>query len=106
MPVNVRKKIELAANVAIIVVAVLLATVLVKNHLVTNQKEVVGNRSRSFDAPALSAFKLDCGYRTQTLVTATRSTQQDAPEVSAKGTKCHYFLETNQSSLDFLPLEF
>ncbi len=39
MLINVGKKIEVAANVAIIVVACLLGTVLVKNYLVTKRTE-------------------------------------------------------------------
>lgn len=75
MLMNVSKKIELAANVAIIVVACLLATVLVKNYLVTRHTEQARNsQSQPLKNPTVSGLDIDWRQSKQTLLLAVSST--------------------------------
>jgi hypothetical protein len=64
--VRLSKKIELVANVAIIVVAVLLGVVLVKDYLLTKKIDDRTDR-QSFDSNKLSALNVDWHQSKQTL---------------------------------------
>lgn len=69
MQTPISKKIEIGANVAIIVVATLLATVVVKNYLwLSNQAS-----SRETIVPKLTALDIDWSQNKQTLVLALSS---------------------------------
>lgn len=75
MLMNVSKKIEFAANVAIIVVACLLATVLVKNYLVTRHTEQARkSQSEPLKNPTVSGLDIDWRQSKQTLLLAVSST--------------------------------
>src|SRR5690349_15137463 len=72
---KINKKIELAANVAIIVVACLLATVLVKNYLVTSRTQPASkSESQLVNAPTVSVLDIDWRQSKQTLLLAVSST--------------------------------
>jgi len=72
--VNVSKKIELAANVAIIIVACLLAVVLIKN-LTKRQPESAASlrQSQPYDSQKLSVLNIDWRQSKQTLLLAVSS---------------------------------
>ena len=73
MLMNVSKKIELIANVAIIVVACLLAVVLVKNYLLPKSPQQVGERqseSSLVNQPTVSSLDIDWKQNRQTLILA------------------------------------
>jgi hypothetical protein len=75
MLINVSKKIELLANVAIIVVACLLTTILIKNYLITKRSdEVVTNESQRIDSATLAGLGIDWRQGNQTLLLAVSST--------------------------------
>lgn len=72
---NLSKKIELVANLAIIVVACLLATVLVKNYVVNKHTERVNtNASQPSNSPTVSSLDIDWRQNKQTLLLAVSST--------------------------------
>jgi hypothetical protein len=72
--VNVSKKIELVANVAIIIVACLLAVVLIKN-LTKRQPESAPSlgQSQPYDSQKLSVLNIDWRQSKQTLLLAVSS---------------------------------
>ncbi len=82
MLTSLSKKIELVANVAIIVVACLLTTVLVKNYFLTqpsqqaNQGESqrVQSESQPANSPTVSSLDIDWKQSKQTLILAISST--------------------------------
>ncbi len=82
MLTGLSKKIELIANVAIIVVACLLATVLVKHYLLTRPSEQanksesqrVQSESQPVDSPTASSLDIDWKQSKQTLILAVSST--------------------------------
>ena len=75
MLIDVSKKIELVANMAIIVVACLLGTVLVKNYLVTKRTEQTSKSdSQPVNSPNVSALDIDWRQSKQTLLLAVSST--------------------------------
>ena len=81
MLINVSKKIELIANLAIIVVACLLGTVLIKNYLVTKRTEQasksesqrVQSESQPVSSPTVSSLDIDWKQNKQTLILAISS---------------------------------
>lgn len=83
MLINVSKKIELIANLAIIVVACLLGTVLVKNYLVTKRTEQANksesqpvqsqSQSQPVNSPTVSSLDIDWKQNRQTLILAISS---------------------------------
>ena len=75
MMVNVSKKIELAANLAIIVVACLLATVLVKSYLVAKpaDQQVTNLQSPRVAPPIVSSLNINWNQNRQTLILAVSS---------------------------------
>src|SRR5712691_8420560 len=82
MLMSVSKKIELIANVAIIVVACLLATVLVKNYFFTkpsqqaskSESQRVQGESQPVSSPTVSSLDIDWKQSKQTLILAISST--------------------------------
>ena len=80
MIIGISKKIELAANLAIILVACLLAVALVKNYLITRttaSTEQAGTRqeeNRLVSAPTLTSLNINWKESRQTLVLALSST--------------------------------
>ncbi|HVS83962.1 MAG TPA: hypothetical protein VHE60_19685 [Pyrinomonadaceae bacterium] len=82
MLTSLSKKIELIANVAIIVVACLLATVLVKNYFFTkpsqqankSESQRVQSESQPVDSPTVSSLNIDWRQSKQTLLLAVSST--------------------------------
>ena len=75
MLTGISKKIEMAANIAIIVVACLLAAVLVKNYLVPKRTEQASNsESQSVNSPTVSGLDIDWRLSKQTLLLAVSST--------------------------------
>lgn len=67
----VYKKVELAANVAIIAVACLLATVLVKTYLIVpRQQPTIVDKGASFDSKGLSDIGIDWKQSERTLILA------------------------------------
>jgi len=74
MLMNISKKLELVANLAIIVVAFLLGAVLVKDHFVTKRIEVSRNESTATKSPALSGLNIDWRQSKQTVLLAVSST--------------------------------
>ena len=81
MLTSLSKKIELIANVAIIVVACLLATVLVKNYFFTKSSErtntsesqSVQSQSQPVNSPTVSSLDVDWKQNKQTLILAISS---------------------------------
>jgi thioredoxin-related protein len=75
MLVNVGKKIELAANLAIIVVACLLATVLVKSYLLAKpiNQQVTNLQSPRVAQPTVSSLNINWNQNRQTLILAVSS---------------------------------
>ena len=74
MLTNISKKIELTANLAIIVVACSLMTVLVKNYLVTKHAEQAStSESQPANSPTVSALDIDWRQSKQTLLLAVSS---------------------------------
>ena len=75
MLTGINKKVELTANLAIIIVACLLATVLVKNYLV-NKPTAPPNDSQSqpISSPIVSSLDIDWRKSKQTLLLAVSST--------------------------------
>jgi thioredoxin-related protein len=76
MLTGISKKIELAANVAIVIVACLLAIVLIKSYLLTNSEprsESELNEAQTFKQPAVSSLNIDWRRNGQTLLLAVSS---------------------------------
>src|SRR5438552_18917187 len=92
MLTSLSKKIELIANVAIIVVACLLATVLVKNYFFTkasqqaNQSEsqLVQSQRQSVDSLTVSSLDIDWKQNRQTLVLAISRIKAMENQVNVK----------------------
>ncbi len=69
MPMNVSKKIELTANLAIIIVACLLATVLVKTYWLTKPAEQEVRKqldSQTVSQPTVSSLNINWNQNRQT----------------------------------------
>lgn len=75
------KKIELVANVAIIIVACLLATILIKNYLTKPRDVLEKNESQRFDPETLAGLGIDWRQANQTLLLAV-------------STGCHFCTES------------
>jgi len=76
MLMNVSKKIELAANLAIIVVACMLATVLVKSYLLAKPAEQQARKqldSEPVSRPTVSSLDINWNQNRQTLILAISS---------------------------------
>ncbi len=81
MLTGLSKKIELSANVAIIVVACLLVTVLVKNYLLTKPSQgngttakVIQSENPAQNSPTVASLDIDWKQNRQTLILAISST--------------------------------
>ena len=75
MFISLSKKIELVANLAIVVVACLLMTVLVKNYFVTELREQASkSEGQPVSSPTVSALDIDWRQSKQTLLLAVSST--------------------------------
>ena len=75
MLIGVSKKIEFAANIAIIVVACLLATVLVKSYLLARPADqpVTNLQSQPVSQPTVSSLNINWNQNRQTLILAISS---------------------------------
>jgi len=75
MLTNISKKIEIAANIAIVVVAFLLTTVLVKNYLINRHLESADVSSIDpLASPDLNSLNIDWRVKRETLVLAVSTT--------------------------------
>jgi thioredoxin-related protein len=89
MLMNVSKKIELAANVAIIAVACLLAIVLIKNHLFTGARaNEPANTKQSSNQPVLSENQIGKGTHLSSLDVDWKQSKQTL--VLAISNTCHF----------------
>ena len=76
MQIHLSKKIECAANLAIILVSCVLATVLFKNYLLVRPSEQIGkgqSESQLVNAPTVSSLDIEWNQNRQTLILAISS---------------------------------
>lgn len=97
MPTNISKKIELVANIAIVVVALLFATVFIKNYVLTKHTvdtNSIATRNASADQPAKESLIRPGSKLSMSSISDTKVASSDRTLILALSNTCRFCTES------------